>query len=79
LLKEKGLAVPEDFEELRFLTPFAVAFRYELYEEEEESFDSERVATLLAQLQQWTIRNLPPPNDEETTASREKESPDGGE
>jgi|GEM_PF-300936 len=66
LLKEKGLAVPEDFEELRFLTPFAVAFRYELYEEEEEPFDSGRVAALLAQLQQWTIGNLLPSREEET-------------
>jgi hypothetical protein len=57
--------VPEDFEELRFLTPFAVAFRYELYEEEEEPFDSDRVASLLAKLRQWTIASLPAPKDEE--------------
>lgn len=67
LLKEKGVVFPEDLEELRFLTPFAVVFRYELYEEEEESFDSDRVATLLTKLREWTIGNLPPAKGEEST------------
>jgi len=67
LLKENGVLVPEDFEELRFLTPFAVAFRYELYEEEEEEpFDSDRVAALLAKLREWTIASLPAPTEEKT-------------
>jgi HEPN domain-containing protein len=65
LLRERGAAFPEVFEELRFLTPFAVAFRYELYEEEEEPFDSVRVAALLTELRQWTISHLPYPEDEE--------------
>jgi HEPN domain-containing protein len=65
LLREKGAAFPEDFEELRFLTPFAVAFRYELYEEEEESFESDRVAALLTRLRQWIVGNLLSPEDEE--------------
>jgi HEPN domain-containing protein len=95
LLKEKGTAVPEMFEELRFLTPFAVAFRYELYEEEEEPFDSDRVAALLTDLRHWTIACLPPLNDEEATDAadthatpenpvagadvQDKESPDANE
>jgi HEPN domain-containing protein len=65
LLKEKGEAVPGGLEELRFLTPFAVAFRYELYEEEEEPFDSDRVAALLAELRQWTFARLPASKNEE--------------
>jgi HEPN domain-containing protein len=57
LLKERGVAFPEDLEELRFLTPFAVAFRYEIYEDEdeEEPFDSGRIAVLLDQLREWTV------------------------
>ena len=58
LLKETGVAFPEDLEELRFLTPFAVAFRYEVYEEEEEPFDSDRIAALLDKLREWTVGNL---------------------
>ena len=60
LLKENGVVCPEGLEELRFLTPFAVAFRYELYEEEEEEpFDSDKVAVLLIELREWTLGNLP--------------------
>lgn len=58
LLKETGVTFPEDLEELRFLTPFAVAFRYEVYEEEEEPFDSDRIAALLDKLREWTVGNL---------------------
>ncbi len=40
ILREKGIAVPEDLEEIRRLTPFAVAFRYdEVTEEPERLFD----------------------------------------
>ncbi len=66
LLREEKVAFSEDLEELRFLTPFAVAFRYELYEEEEEPFDSDRVDALLTKLREWTQGNLPPPKDEES-------------
>jgi len=69
LLKENGVSVPEDFEELRFLTPFAVAFRYELYEDEEEPFDSDRVATLLVKLRQWTVASLPALTEETTNVA----------
>ncbi|HEV7509677.1 MAG TPA: HEPN domain-containing protein [Thermoanaerobaculia bacterium] len=80
LLKENGVSIPEDFEELRFLTPFAVAFRYELYEEEEEPFDSDRVAALLVKLRQWVVASLPATEDDETPNAKEStESPDESE
>jgi HEPN domain-containing protein len=63
LLKESEVAFPEDLEELRFLTPFAVAFRYEIYEEEEEPFDSVRVSALLTRLREWTLGLLPAPGE----------------
>lgn len=60
LLKDNGIDFPEDLEELRFLTPFAVTFRYDLFEEEdddddEEPFDSEKVSARLSKLREWTI------------------------
>jgi HEPN domain-containing protein len=58
LLRESGASFPDDLEEIRFLTPFAVAFRYDIYEEEDEPFDSDKVATLLAKLREWTVGNL---------------------
>jgi HEPN domain-containing protein len=62
LLKENGVVCPESLEELRFLTPFAVAFRYELYEDEEEPFDSDRVALLLAELREWAAPHVQTPD-----------------
>jgi len=88
LVREKGVSVPEDLEELRFLTPFAVAFRYELYEEEEEEpFDSERISALLNKLREWTTGEiLARPADEEMidktpseAAGEDEESPAGAE
>jgi HEPN domain-containing protein len=58
LLKEAGVGFPDELEELRFLTPFAVAFRYDVYEEEEEPFDSGRITALLDKLREWTVANL---------------------
>ncbi|MFY9826868.1 MAG: HEPN domain-containing protein [Thermoanaerobaculia bacterium] len=75
LLAENGITIPEDFEELRFLTPFAVAFRYELYEEEEEPFDSDRVGELLLRLRQWVIGHLSPIQDEETPSAADPPTP----
>lgn len=88
LVREKGVSLPEELEELRFLTPFAVAFRYELYEEdEEEPFDSERISALLDKLRAWTTSEISArPADEEMidrassqAAVEDEESPSGAE
>ena len=64
LAKAHELSFPEELEELRFLTPFAVQFRYELYEEEDDdSLDSEGVVTMLSSLRKWTLDRLPPAED----------------
>ena len=53
LSKEHGICLPDRFEDIRFLTPFAVEFRYDLYEEDEESVDFEEVLALLTELRKW--------------------------
>lgn len=53
LVKEHGLSFPDELEEIRYLTPFAVEFRYEVYEEEAESTNFEAVYKQLLKLQAW--------------------------
>lgn len=53
LSKEHDICLPDRFEDVRFLTPFAVEFRYDLYEEDEESVDFEDVLALLTELRRW--------------------------
>ncbi len=50
---ENGVAVPEELEEVRYLTPFAVEFRYDIYEEDNEAFDFDGVYILLTKLRKW--------------------------
>lgn len=52
--KEHGIVLPDRLEDVRFLTPFAVEFRYDLYEEDEEPVDFKEVLALLAELRKWT-------------------------
>lgn len=54
---EHGIVLPVQLEEVRFLTPFAVEFRYDFYEDD-EPLDSESVFALLTELQQWATLNL---------------------
>lgn len=51
--RDHGIAFPEGLEEIRFLTPFAVEFRYGLYDDTGEPFDAERAFTLLTELYKW--------------------------
>jgi len=51
--KEHGIVVPERLEDIRFLTPFAVEFRYDIYEEDEEPVDFEEIFLLLTELRKW--------------------------
>ena len=54
--KERGVVLIDRWEDVRFLTPFAVEFRYDFYEgdeEDEDPVDFESVCTLLAELRKW--------------------------
>jgi HEPN domain-containing protein len=53
LSKEHNIALPDRVEDVRFLTPFAVEFRYDFYEEDEEYVDFEEVFALLTELRKW--------------------------
>jgi HEPN domain-containing protein len=53
--KEYGIVLPDRLEDIRFLTPFAVEFRYDLYEEDEEPVDFEEAFGLLTELRKWAI------------------------
>jgi HEPN domain-containing protein len=55
-LKDAGLDFPPELEEVRYLTPFAVEFRYTvLAEENDEVFDTAATLTLLQNLREWFI------------------------
>lgn len=54
---EHGIALPTQLEEIRFLTPFAVEFRYDFYEDD-EPLDSESTFILLTELHQWATHWL---------------------
>jgi HEPN domain-containing protein len=53
LLKEHDINLPDGLDEIRFLTPFAVEFRYDFYEEENETFDFKNVHELLSEMRLW--------------------------
>lgn len=49
-----GAPLPSEFEETRFLTPFAVEFRYDaLPSEPEEALDRPKLETMLKALRAW--------------------------
>ncbi len=58
LLKDNQIPVPGSFEDLRFLTPFAVEFRYDYFEEVDESIDFEEIIALLDKLHEWVIKKI---------------------
>ncbi|NQV17768.1 MAG: HEPN domain-containing protein [Armatimonadetes bacterium] len=58
LLKDNQISFPGSFEDLRFLTPFAVVFRYDYFEEVDESIDFEEIIALLDELHEWVIRKI---------------------
>ena len=51
--KEQGITLPAKLEDIRFLTPFAVEFRYDLYREDEDPVDFDEIFTLLTELRKW--------------------------
>jgi HEPN domain-containing protein len=58
LARDNGIALPAEFEELRHLTPFAVEFRYEVWQrEEDEEFNRrelrQRIARVRARVERY--------------------------
>jgi len=53
LIKAQGIEIPEELDDVRFLTPFAVEFRYDPYEEDEEPVDFDQEFELLNKLREW--------------------------
>jgi HEPN domain-containing protein len=54
LAGDRGLAVPEEFDELHRLTPFAVEYRYEFFAEElEKPLDRAAVLAQVRRLRAW--------------------------
>ncbi len=61
LLREHGVAFPDELDEVRYLTPFAVEFRYDFYPAEaEEPFDAKATLALLMQLRAWVSNFIQP-------------------
>ncbi len=53
LMRDSGIAVPGRFEGIRYLTPFAVSFRCDFYEEDEDPLDLDAMYGLLTDLRAW--------------------------
>ena len=54
LIRGQGADLPEKFEELRYLTPFAVEFRYDLLPEEPEApLEKSQVLRMVKDLRSW--------------------------
>jgi HEPN domain-containing protein len=52
--RDHGLAVPDEFDELHRLTPFAVEYRYEFFSEEvEKLLDRQAVRDEIRRLREW--------------------------
>ncbi|HJW86719.1 MAG TPA: HEPN domain-containing protein [Candidatus Brocadiaceae bacterium] len=51
--KEHGIILPAKLDDIRFLTPFAVEFRYDLYQEDEDTVDFDEIFALLTELRKW--------------------------
>ena len=59
LLRQNGMAVPERFEELRFLTPFAVEFRYDVGPDDDDAgLDKVGIRRAILDLREWVERAL---------------------
>ena len=57
LAREQGLAVPEELEDLRYLSPFAVELRYDILPTEpDEALDRQALRTVLARLRAWAMQ-----------------------
>lgn len=60
LVRDNGIDLPDEFDELNLLTPFAVEYRYDvLPEEDEEPLDRLATRGLLRRLRAWIEARLP--------------------
>ena len=57
LLKDNQVSYPASFENLRFLTPFAVEYRYDYFDYEEEPTNFEEIIESLNELCKW-VKNI---------------------
>jgi HEPN domain-containing protein len=54
LVRDSGIALPAEFDPINMLTPFAVEYRYEVVQEEdEETLNRHATRQLLARLRVW--------------------------
>ena len=54
MINGAGLQFPQHLDDIRFLTPFAVEFRYDILPEESESpFDREKACELVRKVRLW--------------------------
>lgn len=53
MARRGGLEIPEWVDEVAALTPFAVAFRYEAFLEDDEPFDRARMLDLVVRVVAW--------------------------
>ncbi len=59
LARDHGAAVPEEFDELRRLTPFAVEYRYEFFSEEtDKPLDRQIICEQVRRLHAWVEKQL---------------------
>jgi hypothetical protein len=59
LATDNSIALPPDFEELRYLSPYAVEFRYDVLPgEEQEGLDKQAVRRQVAALRAWTEKQV---------------------
>ena len=59
LAHDRGLSVPEEFDDLHRLTPFAVEYRYEFFAEEvDKPLDRPAVLEQVRRLRAWVEGNL---------------------
>lgn len=65
---DNGLPLPEEFEELNQLTPFAVEYRYEFYSEEvDRPLDRQAVLDQVRKLRAWVEARMDAGANPETT------------
>ena len=57
LLADNGIDFPDTFDEIRFLTPFAVEYRYDFFEDD-EPLDRDEMMGLLNELQRWILTRV---------------------
>ncbi len=59
LARDHGAAVPEEFDELRRLTPFAVEYRYDFFAEEtDKPLDRQIIREQVRRLRAWVEKQL---------------------